>query len=26
VSTILLVIAGARGWNLALGRATGERP
>jgi uncharacterized membrane protein len=26
VSTLLLVIAGARGWSLAIGRATGERP
>jgi uncharacterized membrane protein len=26
VSTILLVIAGARGWSLAISRATGERP
>ena len=26
VSTILLVIAGARGWSLAIRRATGERP
>ena len=25
-STILLVIAGARGWSLAMSRATGERP
>ena len=26
VSTILLLIAGARGWSLATGRATGDRP
>jgi uncharacterized membrane protein len=26
VSTILLVIAGARGWSLATSRATGDRP
>jgi uncharacterized membrane protein len=26
VSTILLLIAGARGWSLATGRTTGERP
>jgi uncharacterized membrane protein len=26
VSSILLVIAGARGWNLAMSRATGDRP
>jgi uncharacterized membrane protein len=26
VSTILLVIAGARGWSLAMSRATGDRP
>jgi uncharacterized membrane protein len=26
VSTILLVIAGARGWNLAMSHATGDRP
>jgi uncharacterized membrane protein len=26
VSTILLVIAGTRGWSLAVSRATGERP
>ena len=26
VSTILLLIAGARGWNLATSRATGDRP
>jgi uncharacterized membrane protein len=26
VSTILLVIAGARGWSLAMSRATAERP
>jgi uncharacterized membrane protein len=26
VSTILLLIAGARGWNLAIGRVTGDRP
>jgi uncharacterized membrane protein len=26
ISTILLVIAGARGWSLAVGRATGDRP
>jgi uncharacterized membrane protein len=26
VSTLLLVIAGARGWSLAIRRATGERP
>lgn len=25
-STILLLVAGARGWSLALSRATGERP
>lgn len=26
ISTILLVIAGARGWSLAMSRATGDRP
>ena len=26
VSTILLLIAGARGWSLAISRATGDRP
>jgi hypothetical protein len=26
VSTILLFIAGARGWSLAMSRATGDRP
>jgi hypothetical protein len=26
VSTILLLIAGARGWSLAMSRATGDRP
>jgi uncharacterized membrane protein len=26
VSTVLLVIAGVRGWSLAVGRATGDRP
>ena len=26
LSTILLLIAGARGWRLAMSRATGERP
>jgi len=26
VSTILLVIAGTRGWNLAMSRTTGDRP
>jgi len=26
VSTILLLIAGARGWSLAKSRATGDRP
>jgi hypothetical protein len=26
VSTILLLIVGARGWSLAMSRATGDRP
>jgi hypothetical protein len=26
VSAILLVIAGARGWSLAMSRATGDHP